>query len=118
MLKQLKIESRLSTAYHPQTDGTTERFNQEIEAYLAIFCSNHPETWSLALPTLEFTHNSRRHADRIHSPFELQLGSQPTAFPTTFENTKFPELNTRLETINNHRNEALAAHELARNRIS
>ena len=64
LLKLLGITSALSTAYHPQTDGTTERVNQEIEAYLSIYCTSHPEDWLTAIHTLEFTHNNRRHADR------------------------------------------------------
>jgi hypothetical protein len=36
LLKKLEIQTALSTAYHSQTDGTTERFNQEIKAYLSI----------------------------------------------------------------------------------
>ena len=56
--KLLGIKSALSTAYHPQTDGTTERTNQEIEAYLSIYCASHPEEWPIALHTLEFTHNN------------------------------------------------------------
>ena len=64
LLKLLGIKSALSTAFHPQTDGTTERVNQEIEAYLSIYCTSHPEEWLDALSTLEFTHNNRRHADR------------------------------------------------------
>ena len=58
LLKLLGIKSALSTAYHPQTDGTTERVNQEIEAYLSIYCASHPEDWPQALHTLEFTHNN------------------------------------------------------------
>jgi Integrase zinc binding domain/Integrase core domain len=58
MLSRLGVNSVLSTAYHPQTDGTTERVNQEIEAYLAIYCHSHPETWKKSLATLEFTHNN------------------------------------------------------------
>jgi transposase InsO family protein len=42
LLKLLGITSALSTAFHPQTDGTTERVNQEIEAYLSIYCTAHP----------------------------------------------------------------------------
>ena len=61
-LKLLGIKSALSTAYHPQTDGTTEQVNQEVEAYLSIFCASHPEEWLLALHTMDFTHNNRRHA--------------------------------------------------------
>jgi Integrase zinc binding domain/Integrase core domain len=58
MLSRLGVNLALSTAYHPQTDGTTERVNQEIEAYLAIYCHSHPETWKKNLATLEFTHNN------------------------------------------------------------
>ena len=62
MLNRLGINSVLSTAYHPQTDGTTKGVNQEIKAYLAIYCHAHPESWKKATPTMEFTHNNRRHA--------------------------------------------------------
>ena len=58
MLNRLEVNSVLSTAYHPQMDGTTKRVNQEIEAYLAIYCHSHPETWKKAIPTMEFTHNN------------------------------------------------------------
>jgi transposase InsO family protein len=42
LLKLLGIKSNLTMAYHPQTDGATERVNQEIKAYLSIYCSAHP----------------------------------------------------------------------------
>jgi hypothetical protein len=93
----LGLTSALSTAYHPQTDGTTERVNQEIEAYLSIYCSTHPEEWLYSLATLEFTHNDRRHADRLKTPFELILGDMPIAVPLSFENTKFPTIEEKNE---------------------
>jgi transposase InsO family protein len=58
LLKLLALKSNLTTAYHPQTDGATERVNQEIEAYLSIYCSAHPTEWKNFLFTLEFTHNN------------------------------------------------------------
>ena len=61
LLKLLGVKSALSMAYHPQTDSTTERVNQEIKAYLGIYCASHPEEWVAALSTLEFTHNNQRH---------------------------------------------------------
>jgi transposase InsO family protein len=58
LLKLLGIKSNLTTAYHPQTDGATKQVNQEIEAYLSIYCSAHPTEWKNSLSTLEFTHNN------------------------------------------------------------
>jgi transposase InsO family protein len=118
LLKLLGIKSALSTAYHPQTDGTTERVNQEIEAYLSIYCASHPEDWPRALHTLEFTHNNRRHADRQHTPFELILGESPVAIPLSFEATNYPNMEDKMKTLQRNREEALAAHELARNRMA
>jgi hypothetical protein len=118
LLKLLGIKSALSTAYHPQTDGTTERVNQEIEAYLSIYCASHPEEWPQALHTLEFTHNNRRHADRQHTPFELMFGESPIAIPLSFENTKYPSIDDKMKTLLRNREEALAAHELARSRMA
>ena len=65
--KLLNITLSLSTAYYPQTDGATEQVNQEIEAYLSIYCTAHPEDWPNTLTTWEFTQNNRRHADRTHT---------------------------------------------------
>ena len=99
LLKLLGIKSALSTAYHPQTDGTTEQVNQEIEAYLSIYCASHPEDWPKALHTLEFTHNNRQHADRQNTPFELMFWESPIAIPLSFENTKYPLIEERMETL-------------------
>ena len=118
LLKLLGIKSALSTAYHPQTDGTTERTNQEIEAYLSIYCASHPEDWPQALHTLEFTHNNRRHADRPNTPFELMFGESPIAIPLSFESTKYPTMEDKMKTLKRNREEALAAHELARTRMA
>jgi hypothetical protein len=108
----------MSTAYRPQTDGTTERFNQEIEAYISIYCSSHPKEWHKKLGTMEFTHNNRRHADRTRTSFELIHGTSPVAIPTSFENTRFPAVEERIKNLTRDREEALAAHELARSRMA
>jgi Integrase zinc binding domain len=118
LLKLLNIKSNLTTAYHPQSDGATERVNQEIEAYLSIYCTSHPENWLHSLSTLEFTHNNRRHAEWIHSPFELIQGDNPISIPITFSHTKFLTIKEKMKRMINDREEALAAHELARTRIA
>ena len=99
LLKLLGIKSKLMTAYWPQSDGTTECFNQEIEAYIGIYCSSNPETWHKSINTIEFTHNNRRHSDQQWTPFELIMGTSPLAIPTTFEHTKFPSVEERVQQL-------------------
>jgi len=118
LLKILGIKSALSTAYHPQTDGTTERTNQEIEAYLSIYCTSYPEDWPKALHLMEFTHNNRRHADQMKTPFELMFGESPITLPLSFKNTKYPAVEDRMKTLIKNREEALVAHKLARTRMA
>ena len=86
-------------AYHPQTDGTTEWVNQEIEAYLSIYCASHPEDWPQALHILEFTHNNRRHADRQNTPFKLMFGEPPVAILLSFESTKYPTIEDKMKSL-------------------
>jgi Integrase zinc binding domain len=97
LLRLLNIKSNLTTAYHPQSDGATKRVNQEIEVYLSIYCTSHPEDWLHSLSTLEFTHNNRRHAERVHSPFELIQGDNPISVPITFSHTKFPTIEEKMK---------------------
>ena len=113
LLELLGIKSSLLTAYHLQSDGTTEHFNQEIEAYLSIYCIINPTDWYWALVTLEFSHNSRKHSDQAQSPFELIQGMVPIALPLTFDWTNLPDLNQRLSDISRYWREALTAYELA-----
>jgi hypothetical protein len=71
-----------------------------------------------SLSILEFTHNNRRHADQTHTSFELMNGKAPVAIPTTFENTKFPSVAEKIQNLVTSREEALAAHELARSHMT
>ena len=98
-------------AYYPQLDGTTEQVNQEIESYLSIYCTSHPENWLDTIHTMEFTHNNWRHADRPKTPFELMLGESQFCSHLRIQNSQ--QLKKRWR----HWEEALAAHELARTRM-
>lgn len=115
---KLGIKSKLSTAFHPQTDGQTERTNCEIEAYLRIYCGSHPETWANCITDLEFTHNQRPSVSNGKTPFELIMGYNPPAVPALALASKFPTLETRLREMVEIRKEALAAHEMARIRMA
>ena len=117
-LKLLEIKSTMSTAYHPQTDGATERVMQEIQAYLSIYCIANPTDWHIAVPILEFVHNSRPHADRKQSPFEIIMGYQPPVLPESFTSTRVPSLEERMNRIQQWRKDAQLAHEIARQRMA
>jgi hypothetical protein len=73
----LGIKTSLSTAFHPQTDGQTERVNQEIEQYLRIFINQRQDDWAEWLPLAEFAYNNRVHASTRYTPFEMDSGQHP-----------------------------------------
>jgi hypothetical protein len=108
------INHKKSTAFHPQTDGESERLNQELETYLHIYCADHPKQWKDHLPLAEFAHNQCPHQSTKMSPFEIMFGIEPVAIPTAFPRINVPAAEERFSAINHIRDEALAAHELAR----
>ena len=55
----LGIDTKLSTVYHPQTDGQMERMNQELEQYLRMFIDHCQEQWPDWLATVEFAYNNK-----------------------------------------------------------
>ena len=70
----VKITRRLSTAFHPKTDGATERANQELETYLRIFISFQQEDWAFQLPIAMMALNSRVSQSTGLSPFFMTHG--------------------------------------------
>jgi Chromo (CHRromatin Organisation MOdifier) domain len=73
----LSIQGAPSTAWHPQTDGQTERANQEVEQYLRLFTNYCQDNWSDWIDIAEFTLNDRIHSAIKHSPFFLMYGFHP-----------------------------------------
>ena len=114
---KLDIKPSMTTAFHPQANGGTERVNQEIQCYLSIFCINNPTSWPQALKKAEFVYNNRPHADRSQSPFELMYGEAPRAFPTAFGHSQFPTVQARIDQLNQWRKDAIIAHDYARERM-
>lgn len=102
----LGINLVMSTAHHPQTDGATERANQEIEASLSTFCANNPEKWRQLIPTMEFSYNTKPHATQKESPLFLQMGYNPISIPTAFPQTNVPATQERLLILQEAQKEA------------
>lgn len=74
---RLNVELRLSTAFHPQTDGQTERTNQSLEAYLRIYCAYNQDDWSTLLPQAAFAYNNSVHSAIKTTPFFMNHGFHP-----------------------------------------
>ncbi|KAI1000108.1 Transposon Ty3-G Gag-Pol polyprotein [Podosphaera aphanis] len=72
--EQLNITRRLSTAFHPQTDGSTERMNQELQQFIRVFCSYEQTNWKDLLPHAELAINNRSASSTKISPFFLTHG--------------------------------------------
>jgi hypothetical protein len=107
--KMLGIEGRLSTAYHPQTDGQTEIVNKEVEQYLRRFANYEQDDWAEWLPMAEFAHNDHVNSSTSFTPFYLNYGQDPwrgiTPIPP-HPNESATEFVTRMHAI---REEAQAA---------
>jgi transposase InsO family protein len=73
----LGIQTKLSTAYHPQTDGQTERVNLEIEQYLRMFVSHRQNNWPEWIACAEFVYNNKVHTSTKISPFFTNYGYHP-----------------------------------------
>jgi hypothetical protein len=73
----LGIKQNLSTAYHPQTDGQTERVNQVLEQYLRLYVNYDQDNWAALLPLAEFAYNNAPHSSTNMSPFFATYGYHP-----------------------------------------
>ncbi|MCO5551221.1 hypothetical protein L7F22_004720 [Adiantum nelumboides] len=61
MFQSLGTQLNLNTAYHPETDGQTERVNQVIEDMLRAYCNQQPQKWIKFLHLVKFAYNSSHH---------------------------------------------------------
>jgi len=72
----LGIKLRMSTAYHPQSDGQAEKANSTLETFLKAYIAQlpRPEQWVQLLPLAEFTYNAAKHKAIGMAPFEADIG--------------------------------------------
>eukprot|EP00253_Pinus_taeda_P020306 PITA_20306 len=68
---ELGTQLNFSTAYHPQTDGQTERVNQMVEDMLRAYVMQQPTRWEDYLHLVEFAYNNGYHTLTQMSPFEV-----------------------------------------------
>lgn len=114
ILQSCATRHKLSTSYHPQTNGLTERLNRTLTDMLAKYASSDHTDRDLTLPFVTFAYNSSRHDTAGYSPFFLLFGREP-ALPldTTLPVHAAPTSEYALDAV------ARAAHarEIARDRL-
>ena len=104
----LGITQNLSTAYHPQTDGQSERMNQTMEGLLRIFCNHQANDWAEWLSVVQYIINSRPSSTTKKVPYELWMGHIPRVHQV-IKDPKVPNLAERQKTLETMREEAALA---------
>jgi len=82
LFKQAGVQLKLSTAFHPQTDGQSEAVNKTIAMYLRCITGDRPRAWLDWLPWAEYVYNTAYHSALCATPFQVVYGrAPPTLLP-------------------------------------
>ena len=106
LCKLLGIKAKLSTAWHPETDGQSEIANQEMERYLRSYVNHFQDDWVERLPMAEFSSNANTSATTKIAPFLASRGYIPRM---GFEPVNLTALSTR-ERLANAKAKSIAEH--------
>ena len=79
LMKNFGVKLAMSTAYHPQTDGQSERMVRTFKEMLRHYISNTQHDWVDHLPSLEFAYNNSLNPTTGFTPFELDIGYHPAS---------------------------------------
>jgi len=85
-----------SSAYHPQSDGATERANRTVIRMLRMSIAPEQRDWVQKLPAIEFAFNSATSATTGYSPFFLNFGRHPRGFSWQIDDNTLPGVRTFL----------------------
>src|SRR5712691_6795126 len=108
LCRLMDIKQNISTAYHPQTDGASERTNQSLEQYLRLYCGTQQNNWHSWLPLAQYTKNSWPSAMTKKTPFDLLIGYTPRVHQPS-RRTDIPTLEERVKSIKEAREAAQEA---------
>lgn len=115
--ERMGIKAALSTAHHPQTDGQTERVNQDLETYLRMYVDFYQDDWVKWLPFAEFAYNNRKHSATQTTPFFAEYGYHPTFSIDPVASQSVPKADARLDEIRSTQLELQSLLELAASRM-
>jgi hypothetical protein len=88
---QLNTKLRFSTAFHPQTDGQTERQNRTLEEMLRHYVAPNHTDWNRHLALVEFAMNNALQLSTKETPFYLNTGLRPLTPLTSLRDTEHPD---------------------------
>ncbi|KAF8748827.1 hypothetical protein RHS01_10503 [Rhizoctonia solani] len=117
LYKRLGIDPHFSLAYHPQSDGQTERVNPSIEHFLRAYSGVNQRDWTKWLPMAEFAYNNAVHSSTGKTPFKALYGWEPTLTPSNVP-TDVPEANDLAQTMENQWKEVESALRQSKSRMT
>jgi len=77
LMQVLQVKLTMSTAYHPESDGQTERVNQTLEQYMRSYCTYQQDDWVLLLPLAGHTYNTSTSESTKATTFAINCGLFP-----------------------------------------
>ncbi|KAF8676560.1 hypothetical protein RHS04_06494 [Rhizoctonia solani] len=113
----LGVKPAFSSAYHPESDGQTERVNQFIEFYLRSYVAADHSDWATWLLLAEYAYNNAKHAATGKTPFKLVYGRNPVMNPSNVP-ANVPEANQVANTLAWEWKEAEAALRMTKERMA
>ncbi|CAJ0948265.1 unnamed protein product [Ranitomeya imitator] len=96
---RMGIDLSFSSAFHPQTNGQTERTNQTLETYLRCFVSADQDDWVSFLPLAEFALNNRASSATLVSPFFCNSGFHPRFSSGQVESSDCPGVDSVVDRL-------------------
>jgi hypothetical protein len=103
--KVMGVKHAPSTAYHPRTDGQSERSNQWLEMAIRFIADQKQRNWAPYLPIAQFAHNNWLSDTTRKSPFFLLMGFNPRA-DWVHTTSPIPKVTLRLEQLKEARDQA------------
>ncbi|QRW18735.1 Retrotransposable element Tf2 protein [Rhizoctonia solani] len=117
LYQRLGVKPAFSSAYHPESDGQTERVNQFIEFYLRSYVAADHSDWATWLPLAEYAYNNAKHAATGKTPFELVYGQNPVMNPSNIP-ANVPEADAVADTLAQEWKEAESALRMSKEQMA